>query len=257
MLIAVPRTLSGPVVAGACVVVSLSGGGAAPSAGGRSKRSARRGWFLVSNSSTRRGTACGGSVEQFVDVGRGARGQRAHRQRLAGQGLQRRGLAARGKAQRQDDDLAGRASLSLPLRDRGARRGDGFAYPAWRGPASRDARRDRRFDRQPRQDALRRSARRRSAIGRGVSSSSALPSASASATARPAIWCASRNGTPASPASQSARSVAVAWPAAAAARIFAGTNSRSATIPAIAARLSPSRSCASNKGGLSSCKSLA
>ena len=70
------------------------------------------------------------------------------------------------------------------------------------------------------------------------------------------MWCASRNGTSASRTSQSARSVAVEKPCAAAARIRSGTNSTVSTIPASASSDSISRSRASNTGSLSSCMSF-
>src|SRR5205085_6004233 len=69
------------------------------------------------------------------------------------------------------------------------------------------------------------------------SSQSFLPLSSASRTARPVMWCASRNGTFALRTSQSARSVAVVWPASAAARIRSALKVTVSTIPVLAPRL--------------------
>ena len=82
------------------------------------------------------------------------------------------------------------------------------------------------------------------------------PFFSAIATKAPVTWWASRNGSPASRTNQSARSVAVEKPEAAAFSRLARFAVMSLTMPVMAASASISVSAASKTCSLSSCMSL-
>ena len=99
------------------------------------------------------------------------------------------------------------------------RRRDLLAHPLGRGAAIAGPASHRGVDAEDVIDAARRSARRSPAAPRAPARRARRRAPRPACTARPMTWCASRNGRPASRTSQSARSVAVAKPASAAARI--------------------------------------